>query len=112
MTIMERSMTRNEPCMTGDRGYFQEQNIFYATGAAKIAGEISTLLDQGQIKRVHLNRSTTTSNLQQDQVFAAKRHKIGKVLMFPLLRPPCAFLWLIVLLSAFTDNKKTIRLNR
>ena len=43
--------------------------------------------DQVQIKWVPLNRSTATSDLKQDQVFAAKRHKIRNVLMFPLLRP-------------------------
>ena len=86
------------------------QNGDPATGTKDGVFEVN-YLDQGQIKWVHLNRSTTTSNLQQDLVFAAKRHKIRKVLTFPLLRSPCAFLWLIVLLSAFTDDKKTIRLN-
>jgi hypothetical protein len=49
-------------------------------------------------------KATANVESKQDQVFAAKRRKIRKVLMFPLLRP-LRFLWLMFLLPAFTDER-------
>jgi hypothetical protein len=65
-----------------------------------------------QIKWVHLNRSTTAaSNLKQDQAFCRKKAQKTQSVDVSPFASPCAFLWLIALLSAFTDDKQTIRVN-
>jgi hypothetical protein len=57
--------------------------------------------------------TTATSNLkqEQDQLFAAKKAQNTQSVDVSPFAPLCAFSWLIVLLSAFIDDKQTIHLN-
>jgi hypothetical protein len=63
-----------------------------------------------KIRAAKLKQRNANLKQEQDKVLPQKAQNAQSVDVSPFA-PLCAFLWLLVLLSAFTDDKQTIHLN-